>query len=86
MTSFCPEMSQDMPADTQIVLSSGGSTHNYIKTPLTLKGRGITYTRTNTPENTVPGALTLGWHHYRVTDAALDNLRKLYRVSYEQIL
>ncbi len=62
--------------------------HYTIDTPLTLKGRGITFKGVNTPESLCRGTDSpiCGWNRYRVTVAALEALEKKYRVSHELLL
>jgi len=81
MHGYYPEMNETAPADTQIEASLGHyGEHYYLRTHLVLKGRGITHTKTLTPED-FPGGRMAGWHCYRVTIKALRNLEEQYVVA-----
>jgi hypothetical protein len=81
MHCYYPEMNEKAPTETQIEASlSHYGEHYYIRTPLVLKGRGITHTKTLTPED-FPGGRMAGWHCYRVTTAAMRKIEGQYVVS-----
>jgi hypothetical protein len=83
MHCYHPEMGEAKPADTQIEASLGHyGNHYYIKTPLALKGRGISHLHTLTAEELTPAAQhKAGWHEYKVTLAAMGKLEAAYVVS-----
>jgi hypothetical protein len=81
MHCYYPEMNQKAPADTQIEATLGHyGEHYYLRTPLALKGQGITHTKTLTA-NDFPGGLRAGWHCYRVTTKAMSRLQAKYVVA-----
>lgn len=73
---YTPEMGQTKP-DCQIEaqLSYGGR-HYFLRTRLTLKGRGITLSSTDDK----------GFNWYRATDRAYELLKTQYTISYESCL
>lgn len=83
MHCYYSEMGETKPANTQIEASLGHyGKHYYIKTPLTLKGRGIAHLHTLTAEELTPAAQhKAGWHEYKVTLAAMEKLEAAYVVS-----
>jgi hypothetical protein len=81
MNGYYPEMNEKAPADTQIEASlSHYGEHYYLRTPLVLKGRGITHTKTITAED-FPAGRMAGWHCYRVTTKAMQKLEQQYVVA-----
>lgn len=54
-------------------------------TPLELKGRGIKYHDTYTPENCTNPRL-FGWHIYYATERAYRKLEKEYAIAQEVLL
>lgn len=86
-TSYTPEMGQKRPADTQIDASIGHYGGWFLHTPLTLKGRGITFRGTTEASTLVPAAQhKAGWNNYKVTDLAFEKLSREYRISMESLL
>lgn len=87
MVGFYPEMGEAKP-EAQIEASLGHyGRHWYLKTPLTLKGRGIKHLRTLSPSDLVPQAQSkVGWHEYKVTEAAFESLKSKHRISVEFLL
>lgn len=83
MHCYHPEMGETKPADTQIDASLGHyGMHYYLKTPLSLKGRGIVHMHTLTADELTPAAKhKAGWHEYRVTIAAMRKLEQTYVVA-----
>jgi hypothetical protein len=88
MKGYYPEMHETRPADSQIEARLGHyGRHWYISTPLVLKGRGIRYLRTLTPEMLTPAAQRkAGWHEYEVTERAMQKLDAEYVVTNEMRL
>jgi hypothetical protein len=83
--SFYPEMNEKAPEAVvgQAIIGHYGNW--YIETPLTLKGRGITFLKKyQSNELTEKGQYKTGWNSYRVTDRALENLP--YRFAREALL
>lgn len=83
---YWPEMQQAKPEAQGEVRSSyrGGYT---IKTPLTLKGRGVKLERVLTADCLVPQAHhKIGWNEYYVTERALDILAQKFTFSRECLL
>jgi len=87
LTCYHPEMKETAPTDTQIhaTLSHYGK-HWFIRTKLQLKGRGITFLKTDTAETLVPGSRFVGFHQYKVTEAAFEVLSAKYSVASEVLL
>jgi hypothetical protein len=88
MNFYHPEMGETQRNDTQIEAQLGHyGKHWYIKTPLTLKGRGITFRGTLTAEDLVASASRkIGWHEYVVTERAMEKLQAMYVVSSAMLL
>ena len=87
LLNYYPEMNQDKPAANIEARMARYSNHWYIKTPLELKGRGIRFENTLTPEQlTEQGQRLVGWHEYRVTDKAFETLCKKHDVVTECLL
>lgn len=84
--SYYPEVGEKKPAaQIEAQLCHYGK-HYYIKTPLVLNGRGIVHTGTLTPEQLTPAAQDkVGWHTYKVTEAAFDVLCQKYAVTTESL-
>lgn len=86
IVSYWPEMGQSKPTNTDGNLSFCGNS-NFIDTPHTLRGRGITLISVHTPQTlTEQGQYKAGWNCYRVTDAALRKLREQYTFAHEALL
>lgn len=83
-----PEMGEKRRDDSQIEASPGHyGKHYYIKTPLSLKGRGIKHLHTLQPNDFVdPQNRKVGWNEYVVTLLAMENLAKQYVVTGESLL
>lgn len=84
---YTPEMGQQKP-DCQMEASRGYyGKHWYIDTPLSLKGRGITFLKKYTDNDFyMPGNYRVGWNEYRVTDRAFDKLKEQYTISQRVLL
>lgn len=84
---YCPEMGESRP-ECQIMAKMGHyGTHYYIDTPLTLKGRGITFMEMRESKNlTASGQFLAGWNRYRVTERAFQRLQEQYSISMESLL
>ncbi len=83
-----PEMGEKRREDSQIEASLGHyGKHYYIKTPLTLKGRGIEHLHTLSPDDLAESARhKAGWHQYKVTLLAMKKLAESYVVTGELLL
>ena len=83
---YTPELGQAKPESVQgeVSLSHYGR-HYYVKTPLELKGRGITWSDTYTPANCNNPA-KYGWNTYRVTEKAMEKLNTQFDFAYESLL
>ena len=88
LTSYCPEMNEARPEETQIDASmSHYGRHWYLRTPLTLKGRGIVHLGAESAESLTPQAQhKAGWNKYKVTSAAFDAICKKFNVATESLL
>lgn len=86
---FCgyhPEMGETRPvAQIHASLSHYGR-HYFIKTPLTLKGRGIEAMGVISADRLVKGSPFAGWNEYKVTLKAMEKLESQYRISSEMLL
>jgi hypothetical protein len=81
MHGYYPEMNEKAPEDAQIEASLGHyGEHYYLRTPLVLKGRGITHTKTIAAED-FPAGRFAGWHCYRVTINAMRKLEGQYVIA-----
>lgn len=84
---FTPEMGEVAPANADIFARLGHyGEHWFIKSRNPLKGRGIVFRETLTAATLVPGSRFVGWHEYRVTDAALEKLKASHVVACERLL
>lgn len=88
LTSYYPEMGEQRPeADIEASLGHYGK-HWFLRTRLTLKGRGIVF-RGTIQEGQVCGpraAALVGMNEYKVTERAFELLCTKYRVSSESLL
>ena len=87
LSVYYPEMGETKP-EAQIEASLGHyGRHWFLRTPLTLKGRGITFRNTLTADQlTEQGQRLVGWNEYRVTEKAFESLRECYTISTEALL
>lgn len=87
LRSYYPEMGEIRPfALIEARLGHYGQ-HWFLKTPLTLKGRGIKHIGVLTAERLTPQAQKkAGWNEYKVTEAAFEKLCQQYPVSSESLL
>ena len=74
--------------DCQIVAQrSYYGKHFHISTPLSLKGRGITFDGVKEEKNlTASGKFMAGWNEYTVTERAFEKLQEKYSISQESLL
>lgn len=81
---WCPEMGEGQP-ECQIRARIGHyGTHYYLDTPLTLKGRGITFLEKHEAKNlTASGQYMAGWNGYKATERAFKKLQEQYSISME---
>lgn len=84
---YCPEMGESRP-ECQIMAKLGHfGTHYYLDTPLTLKGRGITFMEVREAKNlTASGQFMAGWNRYKVTERAFQKLQEQYSISMKNLL
>lgn len=79
--TYYPEMNETKPENVQgdVSLAHYGK-HYFVKTPLELKGRGISLEYVYTAENcTNPDKF--GWNDYRVTLKAMEKLNAQYNFA-----
>lgn len=88
MTGYYPEMNEARPADTEIDARMSYNGRKWLlKTPLTLKGRGISFVEVlRADELTAAAQHKAGWNEYRVTEKAFEKLDSQYRISSEFLL
>lgn len=85
LKTYHPEMKEQKPvAQIEASLSHYGN-HWFLRTPLQLKGRGITFRGTITAEQ-VRSERLVGWHEYKVTEAAFERICEQYDVVSECLL
>lgn len=87
--SYYPEMGEAKPERVQgnLQLSRGRGHSYWLETPLTLKGRGITFDEVIDGKNlTERGQYKAGWNRYRVTWRALQALQLKYDFAREALL
>ena len=81
--TYTPEMGQQKPAGCQMEASRAYyGKHMYIDTPMTLKGRGITFLKQYKPGDLYDSRKD-GWNHYQVTNLAFEKLKEQYTISME---
>jgi hypothetical protein len=81
-----PEMNQSKPENVQgeVSLAHYGK-HYFVKTPLQLKGVGVTLEDVYTASNCNNPA-KFGWNRYRVTLRAMEKLNARFDFAYELLL
>lgn len=83
---YYPEMNERKP-NCQIEASLTYGSKWYIKTPLVLKGRGITHVMTYAAKDLTPKAQhKIGWHAYEATKLAFESIKAKYSISVEILL
>lgn len=87
LATYYPEMGQAKPeADIEAQLSHYGK-HWYLSSKVELRGRGVNFIRTLTATDFVdPNNRRIGWHEYKVTEAAFERICKEHSVSSEILL
>lgn len=87
LQSYCPEMKETKPeAQIEASLAHYGN-HWFLRTTLTLKGRGITDRGPiKASELTEKGQRLAGWNQYKVTERAFETLCEKYTVVTESLL
>jgi hypothetical protein len=88
LATYYPEMNEVKPAaEIEARLGHYGK-HWFIKTKLTLKGRGIAFIRTLAASDLVmpQGERLIGCHEYKVTEAAFQRICQEHSVSSECLL
>lgn len=87
LKTYYPEMNETKPAAAFEASLSHYGRHYFVKTPRTLKGRGIVFLNTLKPSDLVPQAQEkVGWNEYKLTIAAFDTLCKAEDVSSASLL
>ena len=82
LKSYYPEMREPKPAAEIEARMSHDGRHWYLDTPLVLKGRGIKHLGTLTADQlTREGQRKVGWHEYRVSEAAFQRLAERHDIS-----
>lgn len=86
--SYYPEMNETRPEGQIEAHLCHYGRHWFLKTPLTLKGRGIKFRGTFEPSERQPAFVQLkkGWNEYYVTERAFDRLAEQYDVVSEILL
>ncbi len=85
LKSYYPEMKETKPeAQIEATLGHYGK-HWFVRTPLTLKGRGIVDRGALTAEELTTDRL-VGWNQYKVTERAFETLCEKYTVVTENLL
>jgi len=83
---YTPEMGERKPI-AQIEAIMGRGNHWSLRTPLMLKGRGITLREVLTKDKLLKSGWYMdGWFSYWVTDRAFDKLKEQYSISCEMLL
>lgn len=87
-TAYYPEMTEVADRPTGEIHAHIGhyGKHWFLRTPLTLSGRGVTFLDSYTESNSVAGSRYLGWNKYKVTEAAFERLCEQYNVVTEMML
>lgn len=82
---YTPEMNQQEPERCQMEARRAYyGKHFFIDTPLTLKGRGITFIKSYKSQDlTESGQYKTGWNEYQVTNLAYEKLKSQYAISFE---
>ncbi len=84
---YCPEMGESRPECQIIAQRSYYGRHFHISTPLSLKGRGITFDGVKEAKKlTSKNQFMDGWNEYTVTERAFDKLQEQYSISQESSL
>lgn len=85
---YTPEMGETRPADAAIdaQLAHYGK-HYFLKTPLTLSGRGVEFLGQIKASDLVPAAQhKAGWNEYKVTIKAFERICEQHKVACEHLL
>ena len=87
LKSYHPEMGEEKPeAEIEASLCYYGK-HWFLRTPLTLNGRGIALRNTLTANQLAPqGQRLVGWNEYRVTERDFNALCEEYDVVTQMTL
>lgn len=84
--TYYPDMGdRRINAQLEARLSYNGS-HYFVDSPHELKGRGITFIKTYTADHFIRPSRLIGWHSYKVTQAAFEKLKQEYSISMERLL
>lgn len=87
LLSYYPEMNEAKPAVEIEARPSYYVKHWFLRTTLTLKGRGIANLGPiKASELTPKGQRLVGWNQYKVTEKAFETLCKKYNVVTESLL
>lgn len=79
---YTPEMGHSRPECQMEASRAYYGKHMYIDTPMTLKGRGITFLKQYKPGDLFTNRKD-GWNHYQVTNLAFEKLKEKYTISME---
>lgn len=84
---YYPEMGESRPECQIVAQRSYYGKHFHISTPLSLKGRGITYDGIKEAKNLSESRKFMaGWSEYTVTERAFGKLQEKYSISQEGLL
>lgn len=84
---YYPEMGEQKPQCQIEAERSYYGRHYHLRTPLSLKGRGIVFDGILESKNLSKSAqYRLGWREYTVTKRAFDILKEKYSISMESLL
>lgn len=84
---YCPEMGESHPECQIIAQRSYYGKHFHISTPLSLKGRGVTFDGVKEAKNLKEKyQFMAGWNEYTVTERAFEKLQEQYSISQESLL
>ena len=88
LEGFHPEMGETRPADAVIAATlSHYGRHYFLKTPLTLSGRGVEFRGQLKAADLVPTARhKAGWNEYKVTARAFERICAEHKVAMEMLL
>lgn len=85
MHFYHPELNEPRP-EAQIEASLGHyGRHYFVYSAVPLSGRGVKFIKTITP-GTMVNDRRNGWHHYKVTEKAMEAISKAHAVAYELLL
>ena len=85
---YWPELGDRVPVTRMTAQRAYYGKHVFIDTPMTLKGRGISFQKTYTADHFTTGANNpkVGWNSYLVTNRAFEALKQRYPIAMEILL